>query len=350
MLQYNQMKYSLHTTSWKAWDAMLRAIDGAQKSIYLEMYIFIDDTNKRHNFIEKLKAKADSGVRVIVVADAYGSKILKEEIAKDNNKSAIEFIFFSHWLRHIHRKILIVDEKIAFVGGVNIGKRFKYWHDLQLEIHGKIVKNLLRSFAYTYTMAGGKNKKILNYREKKLIVKLKFWLLEHWPTKNIYTLKKHYIEKISAANSLIQIATPYFTPPRWLIALLDDAIRRGVVVEILIPKKVDWQIMNLLNFRYMHNLNSLGINFYLAKTMNHSKLLIIDKAEGLIGTQNVDFFSFQLNSEVGIFFREKKLLHELEQVILNWKKHSTKFEPKKYKMRISDYIILALLKVFRPIL
>ncbi|MFA5961829.1 MAG: phosphatidylserine/phosphatidylglycerophosphate/cardiolipin synthase family protein [Parcubacteria group bacterium] len=345
------MNYHLHTTSLKAWDAMIRAINSAQKSIYIEMYIFLDDTKKSHDFIGKLRSKARAGVHVIIVADAYGSKELKIEIANTIAKSGIEFIFFSHWLRHIHRKILIVDEKIAFIGGVNIGKIYKNWTDLQLELRGRIVKKLLKSFAYTYVMAGGKNKKILGYREKKLVGKLKFWLLEHWPTRNIYTLKKHYVEKISKASRSIQIATPYFTPPRWLISLLDDAVRRGAVVEILIPKTTDHpQIMNPLNYRYVDELYSLGIKFYLSKTMNHSKLLIIDEEEGLIGSQNMDLFSFGLNSEVGVFFREKKLLQELEQVFEKWKKQATKFEPKKYKMRTSDYLALALLKIFRPIL
>jgi cardiolipin synthase len=344
------MKYQLYTTSLLAWDAMLRAMDGAQESIYLEMYIFLDDTKKSHDFIGKLRAKAKSGVRVIIVADAYGSKILREKIAKTLVQSGIEFIFFSHWLRHIHRKILIVDEKIAFIGGVNIGKRFKNWSDLQLELHGRIVKRILNSFAYTYAMAGGKNKKIIEFRQRKLVGKFKFWLLEHWPTKNIHTLKNHYVEKISGAKKSIQIATPYFTPPRWLISLLDDAIRRGIAVEILIPKKGDHTFINLLNYRYMHDLYPLGIKFYLSKTMNHSKLLVIDKEEGLIGSQNIDLFSFGLNSEVGVFFRQKNLLRELEQIISDWKKHSVKFEPKRYKMKINDYIALALLKIFRPIL
>lgn len=128
------------------------------------------------------------------------ARILKKQIENRKGENGIEFIFFSHWLRHIHRKILIVDEKIAFIGSVNIGKRFNKWNDLQLEIRGKIVKAILKSFAYTYMMAGGKNYKILNYRKKKITTKLKFWLIEHWPIRNIYTLKKHYVEKIMHAE------------------------------------------------------------------------------------------------------------------------------------------------------
>ncbi len=329
---------------------MLESIDQAKKSIYIEMYIFSDDTKKSHDFIGKLKQKAREGLRVVIVADAFGSKTLKNEIAKNIEKSGVEFLFFSNWLRHIHRKILIVDEKTAFIGGVNIGKRFTHWNDLQIKLSGRTVKNILRSFAYTYKMAGGKDKKIIAFRDRKFSSKLKFWIIEHWPNRNIHTLKNHYIEKITRAEKSILITTPYLTPPRWLISLLDDAIRRKVRVEILIPKKVDWQIMNLINQRYMRNLHPLGINFYIVNQMNHSKLLIIDKEEALVGSQNLDILSFELNIEAGVFFREKKLVQEILNVTELWKKNSSKFKPSHYKMKMIDWIILALLKMLHPIL
>lgn len=344
------MRYKLHTTSEKAWDAMLSSIEKARKTIYIEMYIFDCDTETSHDFIGQLRIKAKQGVSIVIVADAFGSKALKEKIKKETGNHGIEFIFFSHWLRHIHRKIIIVDEKIAFIGGVNIGKRFRNWNDFQLQIQGKIVKNILKSFAYTYAMAGGGNENILHYQEKKIIGKLKFWLIEHWPAKNIYTLKKHYVEKITQAKRRIQIITPYFTPPRWLISLLDDAVRRGVSVEILIPKKSDLKIVDTFNYRYISNLHALGIKFYLMRKMNHSKLLIIDGEEGLIGSQNIDLLSFQINSEIGIFFQEKKLLEELRKVFEEWKNDSVIFEPKKYKMQPFDYLAIILMKLLYPIL
>lgn len=344
------MKYSLYTTSYKAWDAMLKSIEDAQKSIFLEMYIFLDDTKQSHDFIGKLKEKASKGLKIVIVADAFGSKALKKEIVKEMQGAGIEFLFFSHWLRHIHRKVLIVDEKIAFIGGVNIGKRFSQWHDLQIKLQGRTVKTILRSFAYTYQMAGGKNKKIISYRNKKFTSKLKFWLLEHWPNKNIHTLKNHYVEKITKAEKSIQLTTPYFTPPRWLVSLLDDASRRNVKVEILIPEKVDWKIMNILNYRYMRSLHPLGINFYLQKEMNHAKLLVIDEKEALIGSQNLDLLSFELNLEAGVFSEDKKLLKELKLIIRQWKQNSIEFKPSHYKMKILDWIILGLLKILHPML
>lgn len=343
------MKYKLHTTSEKAWDAMLEAIENAQKSIYLEMFIF-DSNTKNHDFIGKLKEKASRGISVVVVADALGSKELKKEINGGKKISNIEFLFFSHWLHHIHRKILIVDEKISFIGGVNIKEQYKHWNDLQLEIRGRIAKTLLKSFAYTYIMAGGKNKRIIEYRNKKISHRLKFWLIEHWPVKNIYTLKKHYIEKITGAQKSICIVTPYFNPPRWLISLLDNAIRRGVKVEIFVPENVDLKIMNVLNYNYMNKLHPLGIKFNLLRKMNHAKLLIIDEAEGLLGSQNINLVSFQMDAEAGIFFKNKKLIKELLNAITEWEKDSFLFKPYYRKMRIIDYIVVFLMKILKPIL
>lgn len=328
----------------------MEAMEQAQKSIYIEMYIFSDDTRDDFDFMGKIKQKASEGIKVVVVADAFGSKALKKQTMENLQQAGVEFIFFSHWLRHIHRKILIIDEKIAFVGGVNIGKRFLHWNDLQLQITGTIVKKILSSFSYTYKMAGGKNETILKHKDKKITAQLKFWILDHWPSKNIYSLKEHYIKKITRAEKKIQIITPYFAPPRWMISLLDDASRRNVRIEILIPRKSDLPLIDKLNYFYMNKLHQVGVNFYLVKDMNHSKLLLIDDKEGVLGSQNIDHLSFKINAEIGIFFQEKSLIKKLSEVTEQWKKDSVQFHPQQYKSKIIDFLIFAMVKILHPIL
>lgn len=219
-----------------------------------------------------------------------------------------------------------------------------------MKMHGLLARKLLRSFAYTYEMAGGKDKKILRLREKKIIRKLKSNLVEHWPIKNIYSMKEHYIEKIKNAKHNIKMVTPYFTPPRWLISLLDDAVRRKLKIEILVPEKADWKISNSINYHYMHKLHDMGIRFYLTKKMNHAKLLLIDDKEGLVGSQNVDPLSFHVNSEAGIFSKDKRLAKEISEIFNRWKKNSKFFRPGNYKMHLADYLALILIKILRPIL
>lgn len=344
------MKYKLYTKSKKAWDSMLTEINKAEKSILIEIYIFSPDTKESHDFLGILKRKAEAGVRVIIVADSFGSAELKNEI-DSLEKSGIELIFFSHWLRHIHRKICILDDKVAFIGGVNIGKKFENWDDLQLKLHGKkLIRRILKSFAYTYEMAGGEKRDILLMRKQKISYKLKFWLVEHLPQKNIHTLRRSYEEKISKAQKDITIATPYFAPPRWLISLLDNAIKRGVTVNIIVPQKIDLFFANRVNMHYIEKLHSLGIKFYMVKEMNHSKLLIIDNDEALIGSQNLDPISFSLNMEAGIFFRDRKLVRDLLQAISNWKNNSIVFEPRKNTKIFVDYLITIIVKIFYPIL
>lgn len=344
------MKYRLYTTSIKAWNAMLESINQAKESIYIEMYIFLDDTGQEHDFIGALLAKAKAGVQIIIVADSFGSKNIKKQTLSLLQDAGVEFIFFSNWLRHIHRKILIVDKKLAFIGGVNIGKHFTTWNDLQLRLDGHIVKKLLQSFSYTYGMAGGKNKNLLQQQKKRFAYKLQYWLIEHWPIRNIYTLKNEYIEIISKAQKNIKIVTPYFTPPRWLISILESASRRKVSVEIIIPEKVDWRIMNNINYRYMYELYKLGINFYLSKEMNHAKLLLVDDSLGIVGSQNMDVFSFNLNSELGLFFKDKKLLKELLAVFKQWKEESKRFTTSHLKNTWADKMISLLIKILYPIL
>ena len=329
---------------------MLKAIEEAEKSIYLEMYIFLDDTSASHDFIGKLIQKAKAGARVVIVVDSYGSSKIKKESIKSLREAGVEFIFFSNWLRHIHRKILIVDEKTAFIGGVNIGKSYAQWNDLQLKVKGKIVKALLKSFAYTYEISGGKNIKILKFRAKSFSKKFRTWLMEHWPKKNMYALKEIYIEKISQAKKSIQIVSPYFSPPRWLIALLDEAVKRNVSVEIFLPKNTDWPLIDRVNLRYMSNLCPLGIKFFLLNRMNHAKILLIDGEESFIGSPNIDLLSFNILAEAGIFSKQKKLALELKKIISLWKKNSAEFKPSKFKMRLVDYIIFILAKIILPLL
>jgi cardiolipin synthase len=331
---------------------MLEAMREAQHSIYLEMFIFLADTFKSHDFITVLRDKSLAGVNVILVLDTLGSKPFQNSPeSKLLRDAGVEIIFYSHWFRHIHRKLLIVDKTIAFVGGVNIGREYAAWNDLQVQLAGKLlITRLLSSFASTYAMAGGLQEHILKLRTKPLEKKLKWWVVDHWPVRNIHSLKSHYIDKISQAKEHIRIVTPYLTPPRWLISLLDNAIRRGVQVEIIIPKTVGYHWIDRINYRYAYKLHLLGIRFFLDDAMNHSKLLLIDDTIGLVGSQNLDILSFHVNSELGVFFESPKIVHDLKTIWTRWKDKTTPFVPERYRMKFIDYLIFIGMKILHPIL
>ena len=329
---------------------MFKAMAAAQKSIYLEMYIFLGDTQATYNFLGLLRDKAKAGLEVVVIADAFGSAGLKKETVIELRQDGVEFIYFSHWFRHTHRKILIIDNRVAFIGGVNIEEKTRNWRDMQIKLTGKIIRPLLKSFAYAYEMTGGKKESILKYSRQPLAQKIKSWITDNLARNSkMYNLNVYYQQKIREAKQTIQIVTPYLVPPRWLLVLLDDACRRGVNVDILIPNDTDVKPLNKVNYLNACRLSDSGVKFYLMPEMNHAKIMLIDGQEGVIGSQNMDILSFNWNIEAGVFFRQKDLVGDLERIVNNWKKEAVIFAAHGRKIKWTDKILIGILKIFYPI-
>ncbi len=344
------MKYKLYTTSKQAWRGMIKSILKAKKYIYIEMYI-LDNKIQEYNFIDILIDKSRAGLEVVLILDAFGSYDFKSSDIKILKENGVEVLFFSRWLRRTHRKILLIDDTIAFLGGVNFHGKSVDWIDLQVRISNKIlIKNVLRSFAYSYLMSGGKKNHILEKRKNSIFKNLKVQFLEHFPGRNVYTLEAYYKSKIISAKKSIVIVTPYFVPPRWLTALLDNAASRGVLVEIIIPIKTDRKFLDRVNYAHIYQMRNLNIKFYAQKEMNHSKILMIDEQDVLVGSQNIDIMSFRLNVESGFFSDNKKLISDLKIIIKNWKESSSSFPVKQKKINIFDKIILGFIRLFYSIL
>jgi cardiolipin synthase len=297
-----------------------------------------------------LKEKAQAGLEVVVIADAYGSKSLRAGAADELRASGVEFIYFSHWLKHTHRKILIIDNKIAFIGGVNIKEKIRNWRDLQIKVQGRVVKPLLQSFAYSYKSVGGRKDSILQYSRWPLVKKLKSWIIDNFATTSkIYSLNDYYHQRINGAQNLIQIVTPYLLPPRWLLVQLDDACRRGVKVEIIIPNDTDVKPLNKINYLNACRMSDFGAKFFLMPLMNHAKIMLIDKVEGIIGSQNIDVLSFNWNIEAGVFSRQKDLVNDLSRLIEKWKNESVPFTAIGRRIKWTDRILIGFFKIFYPI-
>lgn len=346
------MSYSFYTTTQKAWSWMIESIKKAKKSIYIEMYIFLDDTWSSHDFIWEIKNKLKEWLEVIIVVDIVWSFFLKKNTIQQLRDLGAEICFFSHFLRRTHRKILIIDQKIAFLWWVNVKRWSKDWHDLQIKFSWWFLLNpLLKSFSYTYKMAGWKNEKILDINQKSFIKKMKSWIVENrWRKDNIYHLNNYYRDKIFNAKKTITVVTPYLVPPRWMIALLDAAVYRGVNISFIIPKDTDIKIINHINYYYAKRLRNLWIKFYFTKKMNHAKLMIIDWNEAIVWSQNIDFLSFDMNAEIWVFFQDKKAIKNIEIIINDWIKKSEVCIPDKNYLGIWSNIFKFFLKLFSPIL
>lgn len=328
---------------------MLAAIGTARESIYLEMYIFHHDT-AGYDFLSELERKAREGLRVIVVLDAFGSFGFTPILVDRLRNAGAEVLFFSYWFRRTHRKILILDETIAFLGGVNISNYSALWGDLQLRISGKkVVRHVLRSFARIYRECGGKNPALKERGKPRLFRKTRLWFIEHGIGKR-FALRKHYEEHVDSARSSVILVTPYFLPHHWLIASIHRAIERGVLVEIIVPKLTDYKIIDRINHYYFDFFTKLGAKCYFADEMNHAKVMLIDKERGTVGSNNIDALSFDWNVESGVFFEDPEMVQDLAKIIEDWKRHSVIFTAAQNPHRWHDTLFAAVLRFFQPVL
>ena len=324
---------------------MLEAIVAARESVYLEMYRFDTDT-EGFNFTDELAKSARNGVKVIVILDVLGSWTLSKEGIERLKKSGVEVLFYSFFLRRTHRKILIVDGKTAFVGGVNIRGKYTFWKDLQVKVTGKVVESIVRSFARVYHECGGRDVALTSILPRSVLAKTKFWFLERGIGKREHLLRKYYEDRIKNAEKSIVFVTPYLLPPRWLIAHLHQAILRGVIVEILLPYATDHRLANRANWSFAAFLSRLGARCYFMKGMNHAKAILIDSREGMVGSGNLDFLSFNWNIEAGIFFSEPAMVRDLAKIVHGWKSKATLFDQSKAKFHWYDIPMAFLLRLF----
>ncbi len=344
------MRYRFYTTSSQAWGAMLSTISTAQKSIYLEMYIFENDT-VGYDFLSELIHKALSGVRVIVILDAIGSFGLATAEIERLRASGAEVLFFSYWFKRTHRKILIVDEYTVFLGGVNISGKFAPWKDLQIRLTGKNVSRFaLRTFARMYRDSGGKAPILVENKKNALLRQTRLWFIEHGVGGKRLTLRKYYEVHLDSALHSIVLVTPYFIPHRWFIAHVHQAIIRSVSVEIIVPRLTDHRLIDRLNIHYLKLFSELGANCYLADDMNHAKAMIIDGREGTVGSHNLDALSFDWNAEASVFFDDPHMVEDLAKIIVEWREQATLLASKHYPSRWYDVLLGHFLSFFQSVL
>lgn len=325
---------------------MLSAIASARESIYIEMYSFNNDT-EGFNFSKELRSATRRGLKVIVVLDILGSHAFRRDAVDQLKVAGVEVLYYSFFLRRTHRKILIVDEKIAFIGGVNIRRRYKFWRDLHIQVSGHVVRPILYSFAKVYAECGGKDELLKSEIKRDTLSKTKLWFIEHGVGRKEHFLRTYYKDRLDSARETIVFVTPYLLPPRWFIARLHQAKLRGVNVEILLPSDVtDHRIANKVNRSYAAFFSKLGVRCFFNKGMNHAKAILIDRKEGMIGSQNLDILSFNWNSEAGVFFHEPDMVADLVKIIEGWKREAVLFKPGQSKFHWYDIPIAFFLRLF----
>lgn len=327
----------------------------AEECIYLETFNLHDDKSTREIF-DVLKQKSTRGLSVKIILDRIGSFWLDSRSRVELERAGVEVVFFNRWFYRNHRKILIIDKKIGFIGGVNIDGENASWIDLHLKLTGgMLVRSLVHSFIRAYRLGGGQDQAFLTskkwhfFKTSSALYKAKCWLIEHFPIRGRSVLKKYYKEKCALARRSIVFATPYFVPHQWLIDSLKKAAKRGVKIEVLIPSSTDISIVNPVHRAYARLLSGL-IDFKFLSEMNHAKVLLVDDREGLIGSNNIDAQSFDFNLEASVGFQRKDMVGDLKKILDYWKSIAKPFSNSYPKPHWYDWFVGFFIKLLQPIL
>ena len=347
--------WKFYTSPQESWDSMLLECKKAEKTIDIEQYIFTDDEVGRL-FIDILKEKSKQGVKVRLIIDMVGSSTFYySEIPKELEEAKIEVKFFnviSFWRIHTftswffrdHRKVLLVDEKVGFTGGLGLRKDMKDWHDVTAKVEGEVVKEMKDSFNEMWAKVEDKNiiSRIKKYRAQ---IKRRTFI------SNEPYLKKRFlyyslIDALRSAKKSIYIINPYFIPERRFSRILRLAKRRGVVVKILVPNKLDVPVLESASNYTLDKFLKSGVSIFKYNAeFIHSKIVIIDDDWATFGSFNLDNLSFFYNHEANIVTTDKKCVDELKVIFFNALNVSYEIKLEEWKKRSLDKKIMEFLTV-----
>ncbi|MCR4441575.1 MAG: cardiolipin synthase [Peptococcaceae bacterium] len=310
--------------------AMFEALESAREHIHLETYILrSDEIGSR--LMEILLAKARQGVEVRVIYDALGSRELGESYLQSLRQAGIKIepffpvrfpILHNRINYRNHRKILVVDGRIGFVGGANIGDEYLgrdpgigYWRDTHLRISGNAVCFLQRIFLldwYFITKESLEEKFPCPTGERpgnKIVQIASSGPDTHWES-----IMQAYYYAIATAEKSVHLSSAYFIPNESILTALKTAALSGVDVKILLPDRTDHQIVFLAAMSYLEELMEAGVEVYLyQKGLMHCKVLTVDGVLSVIGSANMDQRSFRLNFEVNALVYDKETARRLDE-------------------------------------
>lgn len=297
-----------------AFEAARAAVDAAQDHVNVLTYIFKDDRTGR-GVIDRLVAAARRGVEVRLLFDALGTywtsrRLFRPLVAAGGRVAA--FLPLGRGLRSLrvnlrnHRKILVVDGRVAFTGGMNVADEYAQehgWRDVHARIEGPAALGLQRVFVEDWHFATGE----LLDSERWFVAPspcgdVPVQVLSAGPDLPLPVIENLFFAAVAAARRRIDILTPYFVPPEPLEAALTDAARRGRQVRILVPERVDHRIVGLASDTIIPRLMAEGVEFYGYPRMLHGKVMAIDDAWSTLGSANMDARSLRLNFEVNVAF------------------------------------------------
>lgn len=344
----------IFTDGHEKFNSLFEDLKKAKHHINIEYFTIYDDQlGKKLRKI--LVQKAREGVQVRVLYDLFGSKGSKQKFFKELiqaggevtpfMKSKLGYYSFRINFRN-HRKIVVIDGSIGYIGGFNIGdqylgrnKRFGNWRDTHLRLEGSVVLQLQSRFFMDWN-ASAKRQKVqfsLDYFPQSNVQNnIPMQIVSSGPENDVQKIKQGYIKMIMGAKHSIWIETPYFIPDDALMEALLIAIRSGIEVRIVIPQMPDHPFVYRATEYYVQQLLKAGARIYSYQNgFMHAKTIVVDNMITSVGSANWDIRSFKLNFEANAFMYDPKVAEQIIATIKNDLKDARELDEEYFKQQSS---------------
>jgi cardiolipin synthase len=330
-------------------DLLFEDIRQAKSSVHLEYFNFRNDSIASLLF-DILREKRKQGVEVRALFDGFGNDSNNQPLKKHHIKSLRADSIDIHeydpvrfpWVNHIwprdHRKIVVIDGRIAYTGGMNVAdyyivgtKQVGEWRDMHCRIEGPVVNELQDIFVRIWqkvTKEQLTDKKYFQAQEKgdKMV-----GIANREPNKTNKIMRQFYINALDDAQDSVQIINPYFTLTPSVKKAIHRAIKRGVKVDILVSAKSDIPLTPDAVFYNVHKLMKKGANIWLYQPgFHHSKIMMVDGRFCTVGSTNLDARSLRYDYEVNALIINKEVTQELQDMFIRDTKKSVKLTPEEW--------------------
>lgn len=357
----------LFTNGKDKFDHLLADIEKAKKHIHVEYYVFLDDEIGR-KFQEALIRKAKEGLEVRVIYDSFGSRKAEKSFFEEFRMAGIETEPFlkltwsaltSRLNYRTHRKIVVIDGRIGYTGGMNIADRYIMgcdwgcWRDTHARIEGKGVQGLQSVFLIDWYFVSQTLITSRNY----------FPMLDNFgncplqivnsgPLSEENEISFGITQAIYEARKSIFIQTPYFLPPDGMVDALKAAALRGVDVRLMLSERSDVTLVQLASRSYFKEMLRTGVKIYqYRKGFLHAKMMVFDASLTLIGSANFDSRSFEQNFEVEAFIYDDQLAQQAENIFVEDQRDSEVISLREWLKRpVTKRFFESLLRLFAPLL
>lgn len=333
-LPFKDNAVDIYTEGYGFFRQLLKDIHGAQGHIHMDFYIFEDDALGRL-VADALIDKARQGVEVRVVYDDVGCwhvgraffERMREAGIEVNPFLPVRFPSFTSKVNYRnHRKIVVIDGRVGYIGGMNIALRYVKgtergaWRDTMLRLRGGAVYGLQRSFLVDWYFV---DRTLISHRryypplDGSTVGDGLAQIVTSGPVTPYLEIMQGYVRIILAARRYVYIETPYFLPTESVLFALKTAVMGGVDVRLIVPRHSDARFVEWASRSYLRDVVKTGVSVFLYEDgFLHSKLLVSDDSVVSCGSTNVDFRSFENNFEANAFFYDASVARRFREVFL----------------------------------